>query len=153
MAMPDMLKQQSYGHHSTYRNDASEFDFFSLVENGMDPNHLHNDQQQQDPHANQKFMSNMPQLTPDSTEGNRTNSSVLTGHNPDYATMSPLNMATNPENAEEFHTPMQSSTRYTNHDEFHNMMDDEVCFLGNFMFIYIYISYVSFSLTYRFLLC
>ncbi|KAI8577941.1 hypothetical protein K450DRAFT_282086 [Umbelopsis ramanniana AG] len=125
MATSDMLKQQSYGHHSTYRNEPSEFDFFSLVENGVDSHHLSNDQLHQAIHANQKFMSNLPQLTPDTTEGNRTGSSVLTGHNPDYATMSPLNMATNPENAEEFHTPLQTSTRYTNHDEFHNIMDDE----------------------------
>ncbi|KAG2181474.1 hypothetical protein INT44_008287 [Umbelopsis vinacea] len=125
MATPDMLKQQSYGHHSTYRNEPSEFDFFALGENGMDSNHLSNDQLHLALHASQKFMSNMPQLTPDSTEGNRTGSSVLTGHNPEYATMSPLNMATNPENVEEFHTPMQTSTRYTNHDEFHNIMDDE----------------------------
>jgi hypothetical protein len=126
MASPEMLKQPTYDLHSTYRNESSEFDFFSLVEHGLDSSQISNDQASLPLHGNQKFMSNVPQLTPDSTEGNRTDNSVLTGHNPDYVTMSPLNMSTNPENVEEFHTPMQASTRYTNHDEFHNMMDDEV---------------------------
>jgi len=125
IASPDMLKQQSYDHHGAYRPDSSDFDFFSLVENGMDPNHFSNDQMQQAFALDQKHISNMPQLTPDSTEGIRTSSSVLSGHNPDYTAMSPLNMSTHPENTESFHTPLQTSTRYTTHDDIHSIMGDE----------------------------
>jgi hypothetical protein len=40
--------------------------------------------------------------------------------------MSPLDMSTNPENNEEFHTPLQTSSRYGGHDDIHSIMDDEV---------------------------
>jgi hypothetical protein len=129
IASQDMLKQQSYGHHSTYRPNSSDFDFFDMVEDGMDPGHITNDQLQQAFAVGQKHISHMPQLTPDGTEGTGTGSSVLSGYNPDYIAMSPLHMPNNPENHEEYHTPLQTSTRYTDHDDISNMMDEEVCLL------------------------
>jgi hypothetical protein len=127
LASPDMLKQQSYGQHHTYRQDSSsDFDFFSIVDNVMDPANMSHEQLQMAFSANHKAMSHLPQLTPDNTEGNRTSSSVLSGHNPDYATMSPLHMPTNPENADEYHTPLQTSATFHGHDDMNSMMDEEV---------------------------
>ncbi|CAM0139460.1 unnamed protein product [Umbelopsis sp. WA50703] len=121
-----MLKQQSYGQHHTYRQDSSsDFDFFSIVDNVMDPANMSHEQLQMAFSANHKAMSHLPQLTPDNTEGNRTSSSVLSGHNPDYATMSPLHMPTNPENADEYHTPLQTSATFHGHDDMNSMMDEE----------------------------
>ncbi|KAJ2959546.1 hypothetical protein NQZ79_g5008 [Umbelopsis isabellina] len=126
LASPELLKQQSYSHHQTYRQDApSDLDFFSMVDNVMDPTNMSHEQMKQAFSANYKIMSHLPQLTPDNTEGNRTSSSVLSGHNPDYATMSPLHMPTNPENADEYHTPLQTSTGFRGHDDMMSMMDEE----------------------------
>lgn len=132
LASPELLKQQSYGHHQTYRHDASsDLDFFSLVDNVMDPTNMSHEQVKQALSANHKLMSHLPQLTPDNTEGNRTSSSVLSGHNPDYATMSPLHMPTNPENTDEFHTPLQTNTNFRGHDDMMSMMDEEVQLLNS----------------------
>lgn len=78
--------------------------------------HQHQHQHQQHPHGSYS----VPQLSPDGHEGSFTNSSVLSGHNPEF-NMSPLQIAshTTPQNSnsnnsnnntmmQTYHTPMQN---------------------------------------------
>ncbi|CAO3624106.1 unnamed protein product [Mucor fragilis] len=74
------------------------------------PHQHQHEQQQQHPHGSYS----VPQLSPDGQEGSFTNSSVLSGHNPEF-NMSPLQIAshTTPQNnsnstmIQSYHTPMQ----------------------------------------------
>ncbi|CEP17967.1 hypothetical protein [Parasitella parasitica] len=95
--------------------------FFNFIgENSSNSIHTDNNLQphQHQPHHQASHgLFSVPQLSPDAQEGSFTNSSVLSGHNPEF-NMSPLQIASHntPQNnsssnnmAQSYHTPMQRS--------------------------------------------
>ncbi|KAI8644004.1 hypothetical protein BD408DRAFT_413912 [Parasitella parasitica] len=101
-------------------------DFFNFIgENSNNSAYTDNNLQahrHQAHHQNPHGSFSMPQLSPDAQEGSFTNSSVLSGHNPEF-NMSPLQIASHntPQNSsssssnsnitQSYHTPMQHSVQ------------------------------------------
>jgi hypothetical protein len=76
------------------------------------------------------YQGGVPQLSPDGHEGSFTNSSVLSGHNPEFQ-MSPLQIATHPSNSlmqQTYHTPLQHPLSNNTHHHLEDFNDEEVSF-------------------------
>ncbi|KAI8064122.1 hypothetical protein BDF21DRAFT_428269 [Thamnidium elegans] len=95
----DLFKQNYQLNSSSSNTNDDTADFFNFMTNGSDTNTNIN-------HGS----FTVPQLSPDGQEGSFTNSSVLSGHNPEF-NMSPLQIASQPNNSimQTYHTPLQNS--------------------------------------------
>ncbi|KAI9357526.1 hypothetical protein BD770DRAFT_410840 [Pilaira anomala] len=96
----DLFKQNyqlNTNNNNTNNTHDNSTDFFNFMDNGSDTNINHGS-------------FTVPQLSPDGHEASFTNSSVLSGHNPEF-NMSPLQIASQPSHSlmQTYHTPLQTS--------------------------------------------
>lgn len=117
------------------QDDTDFFDFIGENSAQIHSNlQTHQHQHQQHPHGSYS----VPQLSPDGQEGSFTNSSILSGHNPEF-NMSPLQIASHntPQNSnnssstnnntmiQSYHTPMQHPVQQQNMS-LEDFQDEEV---------------------------
>lgn len=136
----DLFKQnfQLSSNSSNTHQIQDNTDFFNFIgdnnanihTNNNTQSHQQSHQHQQHPHGS----FSVPQLSPDAQEGSFTNSSVLSGHNPEF-NMSPLQIASHntPQNnnsnnnmIQSYHTPMQHPMQNNPLEDF---QDEEVIFI------------------------
>ena len=108
-------------HNNTNSNNVdSSNDFFNFME-GSTSGFDHGSNNMKGHHSSYT----VPQLSPDGHEGSFTNSSVLSGHNPEF-NMSPLQIASQPaphSMMQSYSTPLQQSTQPHSIEDF---ADEEV---------------------------
>jgi hypothetical protein len=105
-------------------------DFFNFMNNDSTYNSHSNNHNNANAHTHQSTFT-VPQLSPDGHEDSFTNSSVLSGHNPEF-NMSPLQIASQPNNSninssnsmiQSYHTPVQHANQSNPLEDF---ADEEV---------------------------
>lgn len=143
----DLFKQNfqlnSNNNNNNSNNNSNQIqddtDFFDFIGENSAQIHsnlqTHQHQHQQHPHGSYS----VPQLSPDGQEGSFTNSSILSGHNPEF-NMSPLQIASHntPQNSnnnssstnnntmiQSYHTPMQHPVQQQNMS-LEDFQDEEV---------------------------
>jgi hypothetical protein len=126
------LNQNNNSSNSNEHQSVDEStDFFNFMDNDSTTYNSHsNNNNNTNIHTHQGTFT-VPQLSPDGHEGSFTNSSVLSGHNPEF-NMSPLQIASQPQNnsinssnnlIQSYHTPIQHANQSNLLEDF---ADEEV---------------------------